>query len=72
MQDIVGKKVFGISGPGQFPQSGLAGREGTISQFKDGMYWVAWEDGNEEPYSTIEPASNHNGCGVYYKDKEVI
>ena len=73
--NLIGKKAFGISGPGQWPEEGLAGREGiitnieTCSTTQQKVYWIEWEDDNTEPYYQIEPASEKNGCGVYYKEE---
>jgi hypothetical protein len=75
---MVGKKVFGIDGPGQSPREGLCGQVGTIvsedviewADQVDEVYWVEWEDGHREPFTkhTVKPASQACGIGVYYQD----
>jgi hypothetical protein len=76
MKNLIGLKVYGVSGAGQAPREGLAGREGRITGEESsrwGDFWiVTWESGHEEPFSkhTVKPASEHRGIGVYYDESE--
>jgi hypothetical protein len=74
MKNLKGLKVYGVSGPGESPKAGLAGREGRITGEESsrwGDFWIVkWEDGSEDSYSkhTVKPASEQRGIGVYYDE----
>lgn len=70
---LIGKKAYGVSGAGQAPREGLAGREGEIIGIESDKWgtfiMVRWNDGSEEGFTkhTVKPVEEFNGIGVYYE-----
>ncbi|MCY9329950.1 hypothetical protein MOF21_08375 [Bacillus haynesii] len=71
VNEMVGKRVIGIDGPGQSETS--PGNYGTIIAETTeiwGDFWVVqWDNGHQEPYykRSIKHISEIYGIGVYYQ-----
>ena len=76
-KELINKRVFGVTGPGQTPDEKTAGRIGKIVDYEKEekvygtleQYWVKWEDGHKEPFNPeqFKKVENFNGIGVYIK-----
>ena len=78
LTELLGRKVYGVSGPGQRANDDFAGSIGIVESIENTMFGtmvhVQWTEGesmgHKEPFTlhSFKPASEQLGCGVYYAD----
>lgn len=73
VQNLVGKKAFGIDGPGQWAKPGFCSSEGKIVDIEVSPWYVSyivqWKDKtiSKYPFQSVKPADSDNtSIGVYY------
>lgn len=78
LTELLGRKVYGITGPGQGANDDFAASIGVVESIENTMFGnvvhVQWYEGESMGHKTphmlhtIRPASEQLGCGVYYQD----